>query len=618
MSSCEESEIGCGDYAVRSNEDEELPAGRSHLRHPNREKLLLPPPHPPRSRILPTPTPPPPPSPRRSIAAAASCASPSWKGVVVPLLAEEWKERMLVSDGMGTSDAALSLCEEYEKKQASGARLVVVVFCQDDRRYRVATFLSKSRLCEGMPAHTQIHVTTMMELRERFRRHDYLRPPHVLPLSSSSFSSEKFPDRIPNLPATRVRSFSQKNKNCDDDDTTAIVSTTTACSYSSSLPSLPCAFFTNQPERLSKQSTIMHVPWLAVITGGGTGMGKSQAVALSQLDNVHVIITGRRIEPLQQVQDEIGVDKCTVVEDCDIGQLESWQKICKTVDALGGNLCFLGNTAGSYGPWSDFKLKYEQVDDPQTIIEYNTAYITGIQLSYHYLIPYLKKGAAARGKPSVILNASSSSSTLPRGMAKLIPFYHPVKNAMEAITRCAYGMYKDDNVMTYGISPVVYQSEMTTHDADRLGWTVDQLCAFVNPLPVTGDPDDVGQISAALWEGNAKLEGGIHYIIMPVPEELQSKDEVDSKSASKSILFTSSIYGDDRDSLDGNVMRTSLQKIREAYWSSGSAIAEPHLATIKQAMEDHRIASLSQVPPPVKPPAATQESAAATASSAAA
>jgi short-subunit dehydrogenase involved in D-alanine esterification of teichoic acids len=365
----------------------------------------------------------------------------------------------------------------------------------------------------------------------------------------------------------------------------------------------------------------MHVPWLAVITGGGTGMGKSQALALSQLDNVHVIITGRRIEPLQQVQNEIGVDKCTVVDDCDIGQLESWQKICKTVDALGGNLCFLGNTAGSYGPWTDFKLKYEQVDDPQTIIEYNTAYITGIQLSYHYLIPFLKKGAAARGKPSVILNASSSSSTLPRGMAKLIPFYHPVKNAMEAITRCAFGMYKDDHVMTYGISPVVYQSEMTSHDADRLGWTVDQLCAFVNPLPVTGDPDDVGQISAALFEGNAKLDGGINYIIMPVPEDLQSKEE--DNSPSKSILFTSSIYGDDRDSLDGNVMRTALQKIREAYWSSGAQINEPHLDKIKQAMEAHRIASLSQVPPPVKPvvvaaAAATPESAAATATSSAA
>ena len=41
------------------------------------------------------------------------------------------------------------------------------------------------------------------------------------------------------------------------------------------------------------------------------------------------------------------------------------------------------------------------------IVDYNTAYITGIQLSYHYLMPHLKKGAAARGKPSVVLNYAS-------------------------------------------------------------------------------------------------------------------------------------------------------------------------------------------------------------------
>jgi NAD(P)-dependent dehydrogenase (short-subunit alcohol dehydrogenase family) len=365
----------------------------------------------------------------------------------------------------------------------------------------------------------------------------------------------------------------------------------------------------------------MHVPWLAVITGGGTGMGRSQAMALSQLDNVHVIITGRRLEPLQQVQEEIGMDKCTIVDDCDVGSLESWTKICRTVDGLGGNLCFVGNTAGSYGPWPDFKVRYEEIDDPQTIVDYNAAYITGVQLSYHYLIPYLKKGAQARGKPSVVLNASSSSSTLPRGMAKLVPMYHPAKCAMEAITRCAFGMYQDDTdqaVASYGVNPVVHRTELTERDAARLGWTVDRLCALVNPLPATGDPDDVGQVSAALFRGTAAaLEGGIHYIIMPVPHDLQAEPSTSSSSSpSKSILFTSSIYGDDRDALDGNGMRSALQKIQKAYWSSGSEISGPHLEKIKRAMEEHRVASLSQVPPPVVPPPAAAAVATATATTA--
>jgi hypothetical protein len=223
----------------------------------------------------------------------------------------------------------------------------------------------------------------------------------------------------------------------------------------------------------------------------------------------------------------------------------------------------------------------------------------------------------------VVINVSSSSSTLPRGMAKLVPMYHPAKCAVEAITRCAFGMYQDEGVVSYGVNPVVHKTELTERDAQRLGWTVDELCAFVNPLPATGNPDDVGQVSAALFQGSTELEGGVHYILMPVPPELRTEPTADDDSsasassaprpASGSILFTSSIYGADRDSLDGSVMRSALQKIQHAYWSSGSEISGPHLEKIKRAMEEHRIASLAQVPPPVVVPPPPAAAAAATA-----
>jgi NAD(P)-dependent dehydrogenase (short-subunit alcohol dehydrogenase family) len=360
----------------------------------------------------------------------------------------------------------------------------------------------------------------------------------------------------------------------------------------------------------------LSLPWIALITGGGTGMGRSQAIALARQEGVHVIITGRRREPLQQVQNEVGgPEKCTILDDCDIGRIDSWERIRDAVEGLGGNLCFVGNTAGSYGPWDNLRIRYDEIDNPQTILDYNTAYVSGIQLGYHYLVPWLRRGSAARNKPSVVLNASSSSSSLPRGMAKLAPLYIPAKNAVEAITRCAYGMYKDPivvegkegehggeghggTILTYGISPVVYRSEMTDADAAKLGWTVEQFCAFVNPLPATGDPDDVGEISAALFLGNAELEGGIHYVIMPVPDELQKKEKTEeeeedsSPPPSKSILFSSSVYGDGIDSLDGGVMRIAHGNIQKAYWSNGQQMDPTHLAKIKDAMEAHRVASL--------------------------
>jgi hypothetical protein len=215
-------------------------------------------------------------------------------------------------------------------------------------------------------------------------------------------------------------------------------------------------------------------------------------------------------------------------------------------------------------------------------------------------------------------------------MAKLAPLYYPAKNAMEAVTRCAHGMYKDPDpggggggggsIATYGISPVVYRSEMTDDDARKLGWTVEEFCAFVNPLPAAGDPDDVGQLSASLFRGDSELEGGVHYVAMPVTEDLrlekvQTKEGDGPKatptpSPSKSILFTSSVYGDDRDSLDGGVMRTAHRKIQRAYWSSGRQMDRHHLARIKDAMEAHRVASLNAGPPPRSSPPSSSSAAA--------
>ena len=130
---------------------------------------------------------------------------------------------------------------------------------------------------------------------------------------------------------------------------------------------------------------------LAVITGGGTGIGRAQALALSKIDDTIVIITGRRKEPLEATQLEIGTDKCHILADCDSGKVESWKRIVDKVAELGGGLHFLGNTAGSTGK---LYTSYEALD-PDEIVAYNTTYISGIQLSYHFLPPLLIKGAKA-------------------------------------------------------------------------------------------------------------------------------------------------------------------------------------------------------------------------------
>ena len=60
---------------------------------------------------------------------------------------------------------------------------------------------------------------------------------------------------------------------------------------------------------------------VAIVTGGGSGIGKASAVALAN-DGYSVVITGRREEPLNNTIKEIGSDKVFAIT-CDVGQPES-------------------------------------------------------------------------------------------------------------------------------------------------------------------------------------------------------------------------------------------------------------------------------------------------------
>jgi NAD(P)-dependent dehydrogenase (short-subunit alcohol dehydrogenase family) len=51
---------------------------------------------------------------------------------------------------------------------------------------------------------------------------------------------------------------------------------------------------------------------LAVVTGGGSGIGRGIARVLAD-DGATVIITGRRIQPLEETQKIIGKNKCFII-----------------------------------------------------------------------------------------------------------------------------------------------------------------------------------------------------------------------------------------------------------------------------------------------------------------
>ena len=84
----------------------------------------------------------------------------------------------------------------------------------------------------------------------------------------------------------------------------------------------------------------------AVITGGGTGIGKGIALALAKV-GVRVVICGRRIQPLQETVAEIEKQGGTAVwVQADVSEVADVEKVVETAVATYGTIHILINNAG--------------------------------------------------------------------------------------------------------------------------------------------------------------------------------------------------------------------------------------------------------------------------------
>lgn len=89
----------------------------------------------------------------------------------------------------------------------------------------------------------------------------------------------------------------------------------------------------------------------AIVTGGGTGMGRAAALRLGR-EGANVVIAGRRVKEFQEVSDEIisqgGKVLVVPTDAADPRQVEAL--VNKTLDVFGG-LDMAWNNAGALGPF---------------------------------------------------------------------------------------------------------------------------------------------------------------------------------------------------------------------------------------------------------------------------
>ena len=163
---------------------------------------------------------------------------------------------------------------------------------------------------------------------------------------------------------------------------------------------------------------------VAVITGGGTGIGKATALAFIK-DGYRVVISGRRAEPLEETIKTAGVDSSRMLGvPTDVGNPEAVKALFAKTKAAFGRIDVLFNNAGQNAPGVLFEdLPWERW---KSVVDTN---LNGMFLCALEAFKMMKDQEPRGGR---IINNGSISAHTPRPDSAP---YTSTKHAVSGLTR---------------------------------------------------------------------------------------------------------------------------------------------------------------------------------------
>jgi NAD(P)-dependent dehydrogenase (short-subunit alcohol dehydrogenase family) len=160
---------------------------------------------------------------------------------------------------------------------------------------------------------------------------------------------------------------------------------------------------------------------VALVTGGGTGVGKACALALANAGYA-VVVSGRRPEPIEAVAHEIGTNALAVV--ADVGDPESVAALFAKTKEKFGRLDLLFNNAGMGAPGVPLdEITFEQWS---AVVSTN---LTGAFLCTQQAFKLMKAQSPRGGR---IINNGSISAHVPRPNSAP---YTATKHAISGLTK---------------------------------------------------------------------------------------------------------------------------------------------------------------------------------------
>jgi meso-butanediol dehydrogenase / (S,S)-butanediol dehydrogenase / diacetyl reductase len=218
---------------------------------------------------------------------------------------------------------------------------------------------------------------------------------------------------------------------------------------------------------------------VALVTGGGTGIGRATALSLAAA-GAAVVVCGRRREPLEQVAAETG----GLAVAGDLAAPEDAQRVVREAVRAFGALHVVVNNAGAIR--RNERLHEVGVDRWDEQIAIN---LRGPYLVLHAALPELLKAGGDRS----IVNVSSTLAVKPAsGTAP----YAAAKGALIALTKTLAVEYAGDGIRCNAVLPAVVRTALAR--VDRPDYAAREgAMAAAYPVGRLGEPEDVAR--AIVW-----------------------------------------------------------------------------------------------------------------------
>lgn len=233
---------------------------------------------------------------------------------------------------------------------------------------------------------------------------------------------------------------------------------------------------------------------VAIITGGGSGIGRGIAVAFAR-EGAKMVIAGRDSQKLDAVTKEIG--PACVAHAADVSRRENIQKLVASTREKFGGIHILVNNAGILLPGTAESLTEDDWDQTFNINA------RGLWLLSREVLPHLR----AAGGGSIINIGSVLSLVAARNRVA----YAASKGAVLAMTRAMALDHAPEKIRVNCICPGIVETEMVARFS--MDENARRQRIAMHPVGRFGQPEDIAQAAVFLASDESAWITGTAFLI---------------------------------------------------------------------------------------------------------